>query len=122
MDKGNSGSREFYLDEDNDRGIALARDGSHDVNMTAHYHGEDSFVMEDGKLTAQGGAIGRNYITSDDLPDSSVQLLEFKQDEVTVKHLDFINLEVVEERTYSYDGRFEEVSRDSPWNIDERFQ
>ena len=121
VEKGNSESRTAYMDEDNDRGVPLARDGEHDINATAHYHGEDCFVMEDGKLTVQGGAIGDNYITSDELPEASVQLLEFERDKVTVKHVDFMNLELVEQRTYIYDGEFEQTSLDTQWSFEERF-
>lgn len=122
VDRGNSDSRRSYLQESNSRGVPLASEGDHDINFTAHYHGEDSFVMDDGKLTVQGGAVGDNYITSGKLPDSSVQVIEFEGEEVTIKHVDFMNLEVVEQRTYrNADDGFEQVSVDSPWTNKDRF-
>lgn len=120
--KGSDERRETYLGDENERGVPLAEEGSHQINATAHYHGEGSWVMDDGKLTVQLGAIGDTYITDEDLPETSVQLLEFVEDKVRVKHIDFRSLETVEERVYRFNGQgFEEVSVDSPWEFDQRY-
>ncbi|MCJ7429250.1 MAG: hypothetical protein MUP66_02555 [Candidatus Nanohaloarchaeota archaeon QJJ-5] len=112
---GNDPDRHAYIDDaDNDRGQARAADGDHDINVTAHYHGEGSFVMEDGKLTLQAGSTADTYITNDAvMPDTSVQKLHFEDNTVTVQHIDFATGETIEQREYHRtDDGFELVSDD----------
>lgn len=112
---GNKPDRDEYMDEDeNDRGVPYARDNKFDIAVTAHKHGEGSFVMEDGMLTAQAGSTAQNYITSDAMPATSVQKLHFDEETVTIEHIDFATGEVVETRSYEHveDG-FEPVSEDA---------
>lgn len=127
---GNMEDRQRYLDPDDDR-LGDARcgwmtdeaTGDYDIIVTAHKHGEGTFVMEDGSLAVQAGSTADNYITdSEELPDTSVQRLHFDGDEVHVEHIDFQDKTVVEERGYRWTGdRFEELYVDSPWTMDERY-
>lgn len=120
--KGSSDDRDRYMEDENERGVPHAAEADHDITVTAHYHGEGSFVMEDGKLTFQAGSTAGTYITADELPSTSVQKLYFDGDDVHVQHIDFATGDVVEQRGYRHDGEgFEEMYVDSPWTEDERY-
>lgn len=116
--------RAQYLEpEENDKdGTMEAADDQYDIVVTAHYHGEGSFVTEDGTLVLQAGSTAQTYITGDELPDTSVQRLAFDDDEIHIEHIDFETGDVLEQRGYRFgeDG-FTELYRDSPWTVPERY-
>lgn len=114
---GNDPERSQYLrPADHDKaGTMEAADDAYDIVVTAHYHGEGSFTMEDGTLVLQAGSTADNYITGEDLPETSAQRITFVGDEVQVEHIDFATGEVVEERGYRSveDGFVEEYREPS---------
>jgi len=117
--------RDRYLppDETDKAGTMEAADAAYDIVVTAHYHGEGSFTMEDGTLVLQAGSTADTYITGDDLPDTSAQRITFKDEMLHVEHIDFATGEVIEERGYAFgeDG-FTEQYREPPVSAAERYE